>query len=55
VSWRLYGIDIESLQNRLPRFFYVPALPVLNGFFSFLFAEAINSNNEANKAGGTRH
>jgi len=28
--------------------------PVLIGFFSF-FALAINSTNETNKAGGTRH
>ncbi len=47
--------DIESLQNRLLKVCYVPAsAPVLIGFFSF-FALAINSTNEANKAGGTRH
>ncbi len=29
--------------------------PVLIGFFSFIFATAINSTNEANKAGSTPH
>jgi hypothetical protein len=51
-------IDIESLQNRLLKVCYVPATtllgPVLIGFFSLIFAVAINSTNEANKAGGTR-
>jgi hypothetical protein len=44
-------IDIKSLQNRLLNVCYVPAtsarLPRL------LFAVAINSTNEGNKAGGT--
>ncbi len=46
-------IDIESLQNRLHKVCYVPGTSAgLNGllFFSF-FAAAINSTNEANKAG----
>jgi hypothetical protein len=30
-------------------------VPVLIGYFSFLFAAAINSTNEANKAGSTHH
>ncbi len=48
-------IDIESLQNRLLKFCYVPAtsasLPRVSFFFSFLFfvAAAIDSTNEANK------
>ncbi len=49
-------IDIESLQNRLLMVCYVPAtsagLPSLNFFFYFFVAAAINSTNEANKAGG---
>jgi hypothetical protein len=44
-------IDIESLQNRLLKVGYVSTtsacLPRL-----FIFAAAINSTNEANKAGG---
>jgi hypothetical protein len=44
----LQSIDIESLQNRLLKFCYVPAtgagLPRL-----LFFAVAINSTNEANK------
>ncbi len=49
-------IDIETLQNRLLKVCYVPATSAsLNMllFFSF-FAAAINSTNEANKAGSTR-
>ncbi len=30
-------------------------MPVLIGFFYFIFAAAVNSTNEANKAGGMRH
>ncbi len=51
--------DIESLQNRLLKVCYVPTtsagLPTISFFFSFLIfvAAAINSTNEANKAGGT--
>jgi hypothetical protein len=51
-------IDIKSLQNRLLKVCYVPAtntgLPRVSFFFSFLFfvSAAINSTNEANKAGG---
>jgi hypothetical protein len=54
-------IDIESLQNRLLKVCYAPAtsagLPRVSFFFSFLFfvAAAINSTNEANKAGCTHH
>ncbi len=54
-------IDIESLQNRLLKVCYMPVtsagLPRVSFFFSFLFfvAAAINSTNEANKAGGTCH
>ena len=44
-------IDIESLQNRSLKVYYVPATSTsLN---RLLFAAAINSTNEANKAGGT--
>ncbi len=52
------NIDIESLQNRLLKVCHLPAtsarLPRVSFFFSFLFvvAAAINSTNEANKAGG---
>ncbi len=50
------AIDIESLQNRLLKVCYVPAASVsLKGFFSFFFAAAVNSTNEANKAGGMCH
>jgi hypothetical protein len=56
----VWAIDIESLQNRLLKVCYVPAtsvgLPRLSFFFFFsFFAAAINSTNEANKAGGTCH
>ncbi len=48
----LRSIDIESLQNRLHKVCNVPAtdagLPRL-----LFFAEAINSTNEAKKAGST--
>jgi hypothetical protein len=42
--------------NRLLKVCYVPATSaVLVAFFSYFFAAAINSTNEANKAAGTRH
>jgi hypothetical protein len=44
-------IDIESLQNRLLKVCYVPATSA--GLSRLLFAVAIISTNEANKAGGT--
>jgi len=49
----MWYIDIERLQDRLLKVCYVmlQAL-VLQGFF---FAVAINSTNEANKAGSTCH
>ncbi len=31
---------------------YLLLAPVLIGFFSFIFAAAVNSTNEANKVGG---
>jgi hypothetical protein len=49
------AIDIESLQNRLLKVCYVPAisasLPRVSFFFFFLFfvAAAIDSTNEENK------
>ncbi len=47
-----FAIDIESLQNRLPKVCHVPAtnacLPRLLFYF---FAAAVNSTNESNKAG----
>ncbi len=47
-------IDIESLQNRLLKVCYVPATSAgLNRLL--FFAAAIDSSNEANKAGGTCH
>ncbi len=47
-------IDIESLQNRLLKVCYVPATSAsLNRLLFFYFVAAINSTNEANKAGGT--
>ncbi len=43
-------IDIESLQNRSLKVYYVPATSTsLN---RLVFAAAIKSTNEANKAGG---
>jgi hypothetical protein len=55
----VFNIDIESLQNRLLKVCYVPAtsagLPRVSFFFSFFIAAAINSTNEANKAGSMRH
>jgi hypothetical protein len=46
--------DIESLQNRLLKVCYVPATSAgLNRLFFSFFAAAINSANEANKAGST--
>ena len=51
LSIYMYGINIESLQNRLLKVCYVPATSAgLNGL---LFSVAINNTNEANKAGGT--
>jgi hypothetical protein len=51
---RVETIDIEIIQNRLLKVFYVPAaragLPRL-----LFFAAAINSTNEAKKAGGMHH
>jgi hypothetical protein len=46
------GIDIESLQNRLLKVCYVPATSASLSRLLF-FTVAINSTNEANKAGGT--
>ncbi len=52
------NIDVES-QNRLLKVCYVPAistgLPRQLLLFLFFFAAAINSTNEANKAGSTCH
>jgi hypothetical protein len=45
------NIDIKSLQNRLLKVCYVPATSA--GLPRLLFAAAINSANEANKAGNT--
>ncbi len=54
LSSHVTSIDIKSLQNRLLKVCYVPAtstgLPRL-----LFFAVAINSTNEANKAGGMCH
>jgi hypothetical protein len=33
----------------------LPNLKGIFGFFSFLFVAAVNSTDEANKAGGARH
>ncbi len=50
------AIDIESLQNRLLKVRYVPATSAgLNGLLFFFSLAAINSTNEANKAGSTCH
>ncbi len=46
------AIDIKSLQNRLLKVCYVPTTSA--GRNRHLFAAAINSTNEANKAGSTR-
>ena len=47
-------IDIKR-KNRLLKVCYVPATSAtFLAFFSFFLALAINSTNEANKAGGTR-
>ncbi len=46
-------IDIKSIQNRLLKVCYVPATSASLNRLLF-FAAAINSTNEANKAGGTR-
>ncbi len=46
-----FNSKISKVQNRLLKVCYMPATSAsLSGFF---FAEAINSTNEANKAGGT--
>ena len=45
-------IDIESLQNRLLKVCYVPTTSGSLNRLLF-FAAAINSTNEANKAGST--
>ncbi len=45
-------IDIESLQNRLLKVCYMPATST--GLSRLLFLSAINSTNEANKAGSMR-
>ncbi len=48
-------IDIER-KNRLLMVCYVPATSAtFLAFFSFILAAAINSTNEANKAGGMCH
>jgi hypothetical protein len=48
-------IDIER-KNRSLKVCYVPtANAIFLAFFLFFLAVAINSTNEANKAGGTRH
>jgi hypothetical protein len=50
---RLRTIDIER-KNRLLKVSYVPSTSAtFLAFFSFFLAVAINSANEANKAGGT--
>jgi hypothetical protein len=49
------SIDIKR-KNRLLKVCYVPTTSTtFLAFFSFFLAVAINSTNEANKAGGTRH
>ncbi len=52
-AWVL-PIDLESLQNRLLKVCYVSATSANISRLLFLFlVVAINSTNEANKAGGT--
>jgi hypothetical protein len=46
-------IDIKSLQNRLLKFCYVPSTS--GGLKRLFFAAAVNSTNEANKAGSMHH
>jgi hypothetical protein len=46
------AIDIDSIQNRLLKVCYVPATSACVN--KLLFAAAINSTNEANKASSTR-
>ncbi len=49
-------IDLKVSKIDCLRFVMCPLLvPVLMGLFSFLFDAAVNSTNEANKAGGTCH
>ncbi len=51
----VWSIDIER-KNRLLKVCYVPTTSAtFLAFFSFFLAVAINSANEANKAGGTPH
>jgi hypothetical protein len=48
-------IDMESLQKRLLKVSYVPKMSSA-GLYKLLFLlAAINSTNEASKAGGMRH
>jgi hypothetical protein len=54
IKLRIDLIDIESLQNRLLKVCYVPATSAHLPRLLFFFAAAINSTNEANKAGGMR-
>ncbi len=49
---RIHVIDIER-KNRLLKVCYVPVTSAT--FLAFFLAVAINSINEANKAGGTHH
>ena len=52
----LNQLNIKSLQNRLLKVSYVPATsigPPRLAKLPLFFAAAINSTNEANKAGGT--
>ncbi len=49
----LFTIDIQSLQNILLKVCYVAATSTSLDRLLFFFAAAINSTNEANKAGGT--
>ncbi len=48
-------IDIESLRNRLLKFYYVPTTSTRLNRLLFLFAADINSTNEANKVGSMCH
>jgi hypothetical protein len=48
------AIDIKSLPNRMLKVCYVPVTGAsLSRLLFLIFAVAINSTNEANKAGGT--
>jgi hypothetical protein len=54
-TFNIQGIDIKR-KNRLLKVCYVPTTSAtFLAIFSFFHAVAINSANEANKAGGTRH